>query len=146
MDSRSIRFIWSRDYCDFFNALVYFLVYFLLQNRYDSLPPSMARFSASDPNVIIYVGYGMQKQVLFYNLAQKKVIRMTNSPSLSCLCCVFFPHFAHHCLLIIGVCLVFLLLQVCVAAHVTSLSFSVCFFYQYILICIVTFFHCPVFQ
>lgn len=56
-----------------------FLVCYLLQNRYDSLPPSMARFSASDPNVIIYVGYGMQKQVLFYNLAQKKVIRKTNS-------------------------------------------------------------------
>ncbi|XP_063961233.1 WD repeat-containing protein 90-like isoform X2 [Lytechinus pictus] len=78
------RASWAKDFCEMVDWLTYPAPAFTPDgapieksdpNRYDLLPPSLARFSASDPNVIVYVGYGMQKQVLFYNLAQKKVLR-----------------------------------------------------------------------
>ncbi|XP_022092508.1 WD repeat-containing protein 90-like isoform X1 [Acanthaster planci] len=45
--------------------------------QYQLLPPSLARFSPTDHDIIIYTGYGMQKQVQFYSIAQKKVVRTT---------------------------------------------------------------------
>ncbi|XP_077979468.1 WD repeat-containing protein 90-like [Glandiceps talaboti] len=39
------------------------------------LPPTLARFSPSEPDVILYAGYGMQKHVSFYSMSQRKVIR-----------------------------------------------------------------------
>ena len=59
------------------NIYYLYVLFVILQIAYESLPPSLARFSHLDPNIIIYVGYGMQKQVLFYNMAQKKV-RISN--------------------------------------------------------------------
>jgi len=40
---------------------------------YGNLPPSLARFSPEEPDVIIYTGYGMQKCAQFYSLSQRKV-------------------------------------------------------------------------
>lgn len=45
----------------------------LYQAQYSQLPPSLAQFSPTDPDVIVYTGYGMQKVVQFYSLTQKKV-------------------------------------------------------------------------
>ncbi|KAG2456181.1 MIRO2 GTPase, partial [Polypterus senegalus] len=39
----------------------------------DWLPPSLAFFSPSDPGVLLYVGYGMEKEITFYSLHEKQV-------------------------------------------------------------------------
>ncbi len=49
----------------------------IFQAQYQLLPKSLARFSPADPDVIIYAGYGMQKQIQFYSISQKKVVRST---------------------------------------------------------------------
>ena len=46
----------------------------LLQAQFSQLPSSLAQFSPTDPDIIVYTGYGMQKQVQFYSLSQKKVL------------------------------------------------------------------------
>ena len=45
------------------------------QCQYELLPPSLARFSPSDPDIILYTGYGMEKCVQFYSISQKTVLR-----------------------------------------------------------------------
>ena len=47
----------------------------LLQCQYDLLPPSLARFSPTDPDVIVYTGYGLEKCVQFYSISRKSVFR-----------------------------------------------------------------------
>ena len=47
--------------------------YHLKQAHFSQLPPSLAQFSPTDPDIVVYTGYGMQKAVQFYSLAQKKV-------------------------------------------------------------------------
>ena len=48
---------------------------YISQAQYSQLPPSLAQFSPTDPDIIVYTGYGMQKVVQFYSLSQKKVRR-----------------------------------------------------------------------
>ncbi|XP_066496904.1 WD repeat-containing protein 90 [Tiliqua scincoides] len=38
------------------------------------LPPSLAAFCPWDKSTIVYVGFGLQKEILFYSLQQKKVV------------------------------------------------------------------------
>ena len=45
------------------------------QCQYELLPPSLARFSPTDPDIILYTGYGLERCVQFYNLSQKTVVR-----------------------------------------------------------------------
>ena len=47
----------------------------LTQCQYDLLPPSLARFSPSDPDTVLYTGYGLEKCVQFYSISQKTVLR-----------------------------------------------------------------------
>ena len=51
------------------------MVSFAPQTYYQSVPPSMAQFSSEDPDIVVYTGYGMQKQVQFYSLTHRKVVR-----------------------------------------------------------------------
>ncbi|XP_019363134.1 PREDICTED: WD repeat-containing protein 90 isoform X1 [Gavialis gangeticus] len=39
-----------------------------------SLPPSLAAFCPWDKGTVVYVGFGLQKEVLFYSLCQKQVV------------------------------------------------------------------------
>uniref|UniRef100_A0A8C3RUN9 WD repeat-containing protein 90 n=1 Tax=Chelydra serpentina TaxID=8475 RepID=A0A8C3RUN9_CHESE len=39
-----------------------------------SLPPSLAAFCPWDNGTLVYVGFGMQKEILFYSLRQKQVV------------------------------------------------------------------------
>ncbi|XP_019395392.1 PREDICTED: WD repeat-containing protein 90 isoform X3 [Crocodylus porosus] len=39
-----------------------------------SLPPSLAAFCPWDMGTVVYVGFGLQKEVLFYSLCQKQVV------------------------------------------------------------------------
>lgn len=43
--------------------------------QYELLPPSLARFSPCDPDIILYTGYGLEKCVQFYSISQKTVLR-----------------------------------------------------------------------
>ncbi|CAF0722865.1 unnamed protein product [Didymodactylos carnosus] len=38
-------------------------------------PPSLAYFSSTEQNILIYVGYGIEKLVQFYNIETKQIIR-----------------------------------------------------------------------
>jgi hypothetical protein len=38
------------------------------------LPPSLAKFSPEEPDIIVYVGYGMEKCIQYYSLSDRKVI------------------------------------------------------------------------
>lgn len=45
------------------------------QCQYELLPPSLARFSPTDPDTILYTGFGMERCVQFYSLSQNTVVR-----------------------------------------------------------------------
>uniref|UniRef100_A0A3Q2Y4U8 WD repeat-containing protein 90 n=1 Tax=Hippocampus comes TaxID=109280 RepID=A0A3Q2Y4U8_HIPCM len=39
----------------------------------DSPPPSLAAFCPTDPSLLIYTGYGIEKELIFYSLSKKRV-------------------------------------------------------------------------
>lgn len=43
------------------------------ENQWDSYPPSMARFI--DTNLLLYIGYGIEKCIQIYNLDSKQIVR-----------------------------------------------------------------------
>lgn len=47
------------------------LTVFVLQD--DSPPPSLAAFCPADPSLLVYTGYGVEKELSFYSLTQKQV-------------------------------------------------------------------------
>uniref|UniRef100_A0A8C3KEF7 WD repeat-containing protein 90 n=1 Tax=Calidris pygmaea TaxID=425635 RepID=A0A8C3KEF7_9CHAR len=44
------------------------------------LPPSLAAFCPWEPGTLVYVGFGMQKEALFYNLHKKQVVEKISLP------------------------------------------------------------------
>ncbi|XP_009875977.1 PREDICTED: WD repeat-containing protein 90, partial [Apaloderma vittatum] len=45
-----------------------------------SLPPSLAAFCPWEPGTLVYVGFGMQKEALFYSLREKRVVEKIPLP------------------------------------------------------------------
>ncbi|XP_051635803.1 WD repeat-containing protein 90 isoform X7 [Manacus candei] len=45
------------------------------------LPPSLAAFCPWEQDVLVYVGFGMQEEALFYNLRKKQVVRRVSLPA-----------------------------------------------------------------
>ncbi|KAK7003519.1 WD repeat-containing protein 90 [Biomphalaria glabrata] len=45
------------------------------QAHYNLLPPTIAKFSPDEPDIIVYASYGMEKSLLFYSLTHKKIMR-----------------------------------------------------------------------
>ncbi|ESP04065.1 hypothetical protein LOTGIDRAFT_230310 [Lottia gigantea] len=75
---------WSRDFCELVDWLTFPAPAFTpdgsiidKNNKGDSksFPPTLACFSKEESDIILYVGYGMQKNVQFYSLSQRKVVR-----------------------------------------------------------------------
>ncbi|XP_013393033.1 WD repeat-containing protein 90-like [Lingula anatina] len=75
---------WTKDFCELVDWLTFPAPGFTPdgtvlkkgdENSYSLLPPSLARFSLDEPDIIVYTGYGMQKLVHFYSMAQRKVVR-----------------------------------------------------------------------
>ncbi|PFX32008.1 WD repeat-containing protein 90 [Stylophora pistillata] len=75
---------WSKDFCELVDWLTFPAPPFGPDGQafkrgdpahFSQLPPSLAQFSPTDPDIIVYTGYGMQKAVQFYSLSQKKVLR-----------------------------------------------------------------------
>ncbi|RMX43573.1 hypothetical protein pdam_00010827, partial [Pocillopora damicornis] len=74
---------WSKDFCELVDWLTFPAPPFGPDGQalrrgdpahFSQLPPSLAQFSPTDPDIVVYTGYGMQKAVQFYSLAQKKVV------------------------------------------------------------------------
>ncbi|XP_064636675.1 WD repeat-containing protein 90-like [Lineus longissimus] len=75
---------WSKDSCELIDWLTFSAPAFAPDGSvvdksalsyYQSLPPSIAKFSHEDSDIIVYIGYGMQRQVQFYSMGQRKVVR-----------------------------------------------------------------------
>ncbi|XP_053813526.1 WD repeat-containing protein 90 isoform X4 [Vidua chalybeata] len=47
----------------------------------DSLPPSLAAFCPWEHSVLVYVGFGLLKEALFYSLRKKQVLRKISLPA-----------------------------------------------------------------
>ncbi|XP_049615382.1 WD repeat-containing protein 90 isoform X4 [Syngnathus scovelli] len=46
----------------------------------DSPPPSLAAFCPTDPGLLIYTGYGIEKELIFYSLYKKTIIKKIALP------------------------------------------------------------------
>ncbi|XP_063337464.1 WD repeat-containing protein 90 isoform X3 [Pelmatolapia mariae] len=46
----------------------------------DSLPPSMASFCPADHSLVVYTGYGVEKELSFYSLIKKQIIKKISLP------------------------------------------------------------------
>ncbi|XP_067044850.1 WD repeat-containing protein 90-like isoform X1 [Acropora muricata] len=75
---------WSKDFCELVDWLTFPAPPIGPDGKairrgdlahYSHLPPSLAQFSPTDPDIVVYTGYGMQRAIQFYSLSQKKVIR-----------------------------------------------------------------------
>ncbi|EDV28238.1 uncharacterized protein TRIADDRAFT_20616 [Trichoplax adhaerens] len=70
---------WSKDFCELVDWLTFAAPDFapeetLIKGGLD-FPPSLAAFSKTDSDIVIYTGYGIQKEIIFYSLSQQKIIR-----------------------------------------------------------------------
>ncbi|XP_061564581.1 WD repeat-containing protein 90 isoform X1 [Cololabis saira] len=68
---------WSKEQCDLldwlsFPAPPYF--------EGDSLPPSLASFCPADHDLVAYTGYGAEKELSFYSLVKKQIIKKIALP------------------------------------------------------------------
>uniref|UniRef100_A0A4W5QM74 WD repeat-containing protein 90 n=1 Tax=Hucho hucho TaxID=62062 RepID=A0A4W5QM74_9TELE len=59
---------WMKDKCELLDWLTF-------PAPSDSLPPSLAAFSPIDPGLVVYTGYGVERELSFYSLAKKRVIK-----------------------------------------------------------------------
>lgn len=74
---------WSTDFCELVDWLSFPAPAFAPDGSvmpkggqdFSMLPPSLAQFSPEEQDIVVYVGYGMQKNISFYSLSQRKVVR-----------------------------------------------------------------------
>jgi len=75
---------WSKDFCELVDWLSFPAPNFAPdgsipkkadKDYYKHFPPSLARFSPVDSDIVVYTGYGMKKQLLYYSLSRKKVVK-----------------------------------------------------------------------
>ncbi|XP_036389825.1 WD repeat-containing protein 90 [Megalops cyprinoides] len=59
---------WMKDKCELLDWLTF-------PAPSDSLPPSLAAFYPSDPGIVVYTGYGVEKEMSFYSLSKKQVVK-----------------------------------------------------------------------
>ncbi|XP_034070605.1 WD repeat-containing protein 90 [Gymnodraco acuticeps] len=78
---------WLNDKCDLLDWLTFPAPAYIGD---DSPPPSLAAFCPADPGLVVYTGYGVEKELSFYSLAKKQIIKTIALPdwatclSLSC--------------------------------------------------------------
>ncbi|XP_049916646.1 WD repeat-containing protein 90 isoform X3 [Epinephelus moara] len=78
---------WLKDKCDLLDWLTFPAPAYFGD---DSPPPSLAAFCPTDPSLVVYTGYGVEKELSFYSLAKKQIIKKIALPdwatcfSLSC--------------------------------------------------------------
>ncbi|XP_029702490.1 WD repeat-containing protein 90 isoform X2 [Takifugu rubripes] len=74
---------WLKDKCDLLDWLTFPAPSFLGD---DAPPPSLAAFAPTDPSLVVYTGYGVEKELTFYSLVKKQIIKKISLPHwISCL-------------------------------------------------------------
>ncbi|CAG04361.1 unnamed protein product, partial [Tetraodon nigroviridis] len=74
---------WLKDKCDLLDWLTFPAPLFL---GGDAPPPSLAAFAPTDPSLVVYTGYGVEKELSFYSLVRKQIIKKITLPHwVSCL-------------------------------------------------------------
>ncbi|TNN42767.1 WD repeat-containing protein 90 [Liparis tanakae] len=78
---------WPKDKCDLMDWLTFPAPPYPGE---DSPPPSLAAFCPADPSLLVYTGYGVEKELCFYSLTRKQIVKKIALPdwatclSLSC--------------------------------------------------------------
>uniref|UniRef100_A0A7N8XKJ2 WD repeat domain 90 n=1 Tax=Mastacembelus armatus TaxID=205130 RepID=A0A7N8XKJ2_9TELE len=68
---------WLKDKCDLLDWLTFPAPAYTGD---DSPPPSLAVFCPSNPDLVIYTGYGVEKELIFHSLTKKQVIKKIALP------------------------------------------------------------------
>ncbi|XP_016889554.1 WD repeat-containing protein 90 isoform X2 [Cynoglossus semilaevis] len=68
---------WLKEKCDLLDWLTFPAP---IYNGDDSPPPSLAAFCPADPSLLVYTGYGVEKELSFYSLTQKQIIKKIALP------------------------------------------------------------------
>ncbi|KAF6734778.1 WD repeat-containing protein 90 [Oryzias melastigma] len=68
---------WTKEKCDLLDWLSFPAP---APSQDDSLPPSIAAFSPEDHSLVVYTGYGAEKELLFYSLSKKQIIKKISLP------------------------------------------------------------------
>lgn len=68
---------WLKDKCDLLDWLTFPAPAYIGD---DSPPPSLATFCPSDPSLVVYTGYGQEKELSFYSLVTKQMIKKIDIP------------------------------------------------------------------
>ncbi|CAJ1080870.1 WD repeat-containing protein 90 isoform X1 [Xyrichtys novacula] len=68
---------WMKDKCDLLDWLTFPAPAY---TGNDSPPPSLAAFCPTDPSLVVYTGYGVEKELSFYSLAKKQIIKKITLP------------------------------------------------------------------
>ncbi|XP_055085612.1 WD repeat-containing protein 90 [Periophthalmus magnuspinnatus] len=68
---------WIRDKCELLDWLTFPAPAFTEDG---SPPPSLAAFCPSDPSLVVYTGYGVEKELSFYSLTTKQMIKKITMP------------------------------------------------------------------
>uniref|UniRef100_A0A8C3DA31 WD repeat-containing protein 90 n=1 Tax=Corvus moneduloides TaxID=1196302 RepID=A0A8C3DA31_CORMO len=72
---------WLQDKCELLDWLSFPAPAGPEVSGLDSLPPSLAAFCPWEHGVLVYVGFGMQEEALFYSLRKKQVLRKISLPA-----------------------------------------------------------------
>ncbi|XP_039991620.1 WD repeat-containing protein 90 isoform X3 [Xiphias gladius] len=68
---------WLKDKCDLLDWLTFPAPAYFGD---DSPPPSLAAFCPADPGLMVYTGYGVEKELSFYSLTKKQIIKKIALP------------------------------------------------------------------
>uniref|UniRef100_A0A8C7XKR1 WD repeat domain 90 n=1 Tax=Oryzias sinensis TaxID=183150 RepID=A0A8C7XKR1_9TELE len=68
---------WTKEKCDLLDWLSFPAP---APSQDDYLPPSIAAFSPEDHSLVVYTGYGVEKELLFYSLSKKQIIKKISLP------------------------------------------------------------------
>ncbi|XP_047466070.1 WD repeat-containing protein 90 [Mugil cephalus] len=68
---------WLKDKCDLLDWLSFPAPAY---TEGDTVPPSMAAFCPADHSLLVYTGYGVEKELSFYSLAKKQIVKKISLP------------------------------------------------------------------
>ncbi|XP_058477467.1 WD repeat-containing protein 90 isoform X2 [Solea solea] len=68
---------WLKEECDLLDWLTFPAPPYFGD---DDPPPSLAAFCPADPSLVVYTGYGVEKELLFYSLTKKQIIKKITLP------------------------------------------------------------------
>uniref|UniRef100_A0A667XFV9 WD repeat-containing protein 90 n=2 Tax=Myripristis murdjan TaxID=586833 RepID=A0A667XFV9_9TELE len=69
---------WLKDKCDLLDWLTFPAPAYFGED--DSPPPSLAAFCPADPSLVVYTGYGVEKELSYYSLVKKQIIKKIALP------------------------------------------------------------------